>query len=143
MRARRAGSLPWLQGLGCGVLVTFALPVALFCAGMLAPALLAAAADRLPGRPVARATAAAGVAASLHPALRLWRDGHDLSAALALLSDPGVLGLAWAAGAGGWLMAQVAPVVIGCAMNARATARAAMLRAERARCEAEWSLPPA
>ena len=105
--ARRGGSLLWLQGLACGVLATFALPVALFAAALLAPAILAATVDRLPNRPVARSALLAGTAASLHPMLLLWQQGHDMAAVLALLAEPGVLPAAWAAGAAGWLLAQV------------------------------------
>ena len=141
--ARRGGSLLWLQGLACGVLATFALPVALFAVALLAPAVLAATVDRTPGRPVARSTLLAGAAASLHPVVLLWQQGHDLGSVLALLAEPGVLPLSWAACAAGWLMAQTAPVLIATGMNARTNARIALLKAARRRCEAEWDIPPA
>jgi len=48
-----------------------------------------------------------------------------------------------AAQAGGWLLAQLAPVLLRLAFDGRAAASAARLRSERARFESEWDIPPA
>jgi len=131
----RKQSLVWVQGLLCGALVTLATPTALLVTVLLAPALVALAFDRAPGRPIARSVALCGLAACVDPVRTLWAAGHDLPTAVALLADLTVLGIAWTAGAAGWLAA----------LEALSLTRAAKLRSARARLVDEWgfSEPPA
>ena len=135
-------SLAWLQGLLCGALIMVSPALALLFGGLLAPGLVTVAIDHIQGKPVARAVLMSGLAASVAPARELWLAGLSLDAAFAQLSDPLVLGTAWAAGAAGWLLAEVAPIVVRLVLDMRSTARIAELRARRARYEEEWGLPP-
>jgi hypothetical protein len=141
----RKQSLVWVQGLLCGALVTLATPTALLVAVLLAPALVALAFDRAPGRPIARSVALCGLAACVDPVRTLWAAGHDLPTAVALLADLTVLGIAWTAGAAGWLLAELSPIGVRAALEALSLTRAAKLRSARARLVDEWgfSEPPA
>jgi hypothetical protein len=140
-----AQSLVWVQGLLCGALATLATPTALLLAVLLAPALVALAFDRAPGRPVARSVALCGLAACVEPVRTLWAAGHELSTAIALLADLTILGIAWTAGAAGWLLAELSPIGVRAVLEALSLTRAAKLRSARARLVEEWgfSEPPA
>lgn len=129
--AKRQHSLIWLQGLGCGAVVTLAPGFAALLGLLLAPGLVALPLDRQPGRPVARCLLLTGLAACVQPVQVLWSNGQTLSAALALLSDFQVLGTAWSAAAAGWLMAELAPLGSRLVLEALARSRIARLRARR------------
>jgi hypothetical protein len=122
---------------------TLATPTALLLGVLLCPLVLALVLDRRPDRPAARPLLLSGLAATMHPLFRLWRDGHTLEIAVALLMDAGLLATAWAAQAAGWLAAELTPLLVALTLEARSQARAARLRADRARYEAEWDIPPA
>ena len=141
----RAQSLVWVQGLLCGALATLATPTALLLAVLLAPALVALALDRAPGRPIARSVALCGLAACVEPVRTLWTAGHDLSTAIALLADLMTIGMVWTAGAAGWLLAELSPIGVRAVLEALSLTRAAKLRSARARLVEEWgfSEPPA
>lgn len=53
-------------------------------------------------------------------------------------SDPRVIALAWAAAAGGWMLAELAPLGLSVGLEAANRARAARLRARRERLLEEW-----
>jgi hypothetical protein len=130
---QRQHSMVWLQGLLCGALAMLAPPTALLAGVLLGPAVLALLFDRQPGKPRARSIALFGMAASVDPLRTLWVSGHSMQVAVALLSSLHVLGIAWAAAAAGWLLAEVAPVAVRATLEALSISRAARLRASRAR----------
>jgi hypothetical protein len=132
----------WLQGLACGGAVVLAAPSAALSAILLAPGVLAASLEGGAGQPSARAALLCGAAAAAGPVVGVWQAGQDVGGAIAIASDPAVVATCWAAQAAGWLLAQLAPVVIQLGIDAHAATRAALLRAERARYEAEWGIPP-
>lgn len=136
-------SLLWLQGLLCGVLAALATPTALVLGALLAPALIAVAVDRAPGRPVARSMLLFGLSATVIPLLALWKAGHTMEAAAALAADPEKLALAWGAAGGGWLLAQGAPMMVRLALDSAAISRRRRLRTLRARYAEEWGFPDA
>ena len=140
-KAARAPSRPhsmvWLQGLTCGAIVTLAPSIALLLGVLLGPGLLAFVFDRDPGRPVARSVLLCGLAACLQPLRSLWAD-QSVDAALGLLGDVQTLGTAWSAAAAGWLLAELVPVGARLVLDALAQARAARLRAERAKLVENW-----
>jgi hypothetical protein len=142
--AERGGQGPglWVQGLACGAVATLATPSFMLGVCLLAPGLAVLLLDAGQGRPVARAVLTCGAAAALPSLAALWHGGATLEAALALAGDVQVLGRVWAAQAGGWLLAELAPVFIRLALDRCAISRAARLRMARARQEAEWGLPP-
>ena len=131
-------SLAWLQGLLCGGMVALAPALALLLGALAAPGLLALAFDRSPGRPVLRAVALCNLSACVGPVRAFWASGHRLGAGLALIGDPRVLGLAWAAGAAGWLLGECLPLAIRVLLEAVTAARAARLRARRGRIGEAW-----
>ena len=137
---RRRQSLIWLQGLLCGAMATLATPTTLLLTVLLAPGLVAMLLDRRAGRATARSIALANMAASVAPLHGLWAAGHTMAAALALVTDAGVVAAAWSAAAGGWLIAELAPVAVRAALDAMSASRAARLRAERVRLGAAWGL---
>ena len=141
--AKPGRSLVWLQGLACGALATLATPLAVLLGVLLLPGLCVLLIDRMPGTPVARTMLLCGAAASVTPAWRLWDHGLTMENSLDLLSDVFTLGLAWAATAAGWLVAEVAPVFVHLLLEGTSRRRDAELRAARARYEAEWGIPPA
>ena len=138
----RLGSLLWLAGLGCGALATLATPIAVLGGCLLAPGLLALLVDQVPGKPTARSVMLFGLAAAVQPMVSLWRSGHRMSAALDMAADVSVLGTAWVAQGGVWMLCELAPVVLALAMEALSQARAARLRTERTGHQEQWGLPP-
>ncbi len=141
--AEAAGSRLWLGGLACGAGVVLAAPSMVLAAVLLLPSLLAFVADRDPGRAAARSVAVFGIAFALAPALALWRGGGGMDACLDVLSNFTALPLAWSAQAGGWLLSELAPLLVRLALDAHAAARTRRLRALRRRYEEDWGIPPA
>jgi len=140
---RGLGSAVWLQGLACGAVIALATPTAVLGGLLLAPGIGVLLLEPHAGRLAARVALLCGVAAAAAPMAALWQAGLGVSGAMAAASDPTVLAGCWAAQAAGWLLAQLAPVLLRLAFDARAAAAAARLRAERARYESEWEIPPA
>ncbi len=133
----------WLSGLACGVLAAIAPGIAILAAGLLVPGAVALRLDREPGKPVARTVLTCGLAGCVQPVITLWNMGQSFDAALAIVSDPMTLGLAWSAAAAGWLLTQVAPLAVRAALEAAALTRSARLRAARTRIAETWGIDPA
>ena len=140
----RQHSLIWLQGLACGALVTLATPTALLLGVLLGPVFLAVALDHEPGKPRARSIALCSMAAAVDPLRVLWGAGHNITVATSLLGNMQVIGKVWSAAAAGWLLAEILPVTVRAALETLSLARAAKLRAERAKLVEAWGLesPP-
>jgi hypothetical protein len=136
--APRRHSFVWLQGLGCGAVVTLVPALALLLGALLLPGGLAVLYDRLGGRSVARTVLLCGSAACVAPGLALWGAGNGMDASLALISDIRVVGTAWSMAAAGWLLAELAPVVVLVVLEAATRTRALHLRAERDKIATEW-----
>ncbi|MGH7043439.1 MAG: hypothetical protein ACREFY_15115 [Acetobacteraceae bacterium] len=132
-------SLAWAQGLLCGALIAMAPALAVLLAVLLLPSLLALALERSSGRPVLRSVALCNASSCVAPVRVLWAGGHGLAAALALLGDPRLLATAWAAGAAGWLLAELCPLGLRLVLEAAAAAQAGRLRARRGRLTEEWA----
>ena len=139
-KAPQERSYAWVQGLLCGVAATLAPGPALLAGLLLAPGLACLLLDQAPGKPMARAVLLCGLAAAMPPLSALWHDGAGLAPAIALAGDPAVLGTAWLAGAGGWLLNEFAPLLLRLALDALAAAHAGRLKAERARLAEAWDL---
>jgi hypothetical protein len=133
----------WLSGLACGVLVAIAPGVATVAAGLLAPGIVALKLDREPGRAVARTVLTCGLAGCVQPVMTLWSMGQSFDTALAILADPGAIAAAWSLAAVGWLMTQIAPLIVKAALEAAALARTTRLRTMRGRIAEEWGLDQA
>jgi len=136
----RGGSYGWLQGLVCGAVMAFATPVAVLVGVLLMPALAAILFDKQPGRPVARAVALGGVAFTLAPLWHLIEGGGGVAAALDVLADPAVTAPAWLAGASGWALCELLPVLLRGVASMNAQARLAALEAEEKALRAAWDL---
>jgi len=141
-RAPRRHSLVWLQGLGCGAVVTLVPALALLLGVLLLPGVLAVLYDRQGGRPVARTVMLCGTAASVPTMLALWGAGNSVDACLALLGDLRVVGTAWSTAAAGWILAELAPVAVWAVLEAITRTHAARLRAERQKLAEEWGNEP-
>jgi hypothetical protein len=139
-RGQARGGHSWLQGLACGALLTFAPAFALLLGVLLAPALVGVLLDRRPGRPVARAVFLAGAAFTLAPAWRLFEGGQSLNAAMDLLQELRVLVPAWFAGASGWAMCEILPMLLRVASDTRAASRIAALKTEAKALRDAWDL---
>jgi hypothetical protein len=135
-----ARSYAWLQGLLCGAGAVLIPGPALLIGLLLAPGLLSMLLDQAPGKPMARAVLLCGTAAAIPPLAALWHGVGGIGEAIALLGDPTVLGAAWLAGAGGWVLNEIAPLLLRVGMDAASAARASRLKAERARLAEEWDL---
>jgi len=79
-----------------------------------------------------------GAAASFAPLRSLWDAGNTLDAAMALITDPLRLGLAWVAAGVGWMLSELIQLVGREVLEVMARHRVAALRQERAALEAEW-----
>ena len=141
--ADKPRSLAWAQGLLCGALVALTPALAVLLGVLLAPSLLALALERASSRPVLRSVALCNACGCAGPVRALWAGGHGLAAATALLADPRLLATAWAAGAAGWLLAELCPLGLRLVLEGMAATQAARLRARRARLTAEWALDTA
>ena len=135
--------MTWLSGLACGLLAAVAPGIVMLLLWLLMPALLALRYDPEPGRPVARTVLTCGLAFCVRPVMALWNVGYSSDAAFALLADPGVFGPPWSAAAAGWLAAQLLPIAVRVGLDAAALARAARLKAARAKLAEAWGLDPA
>jgi hypothetical protein len=141
-RHRAAGGI-WLLGMACGVATAFAPAYAVMATILLAPALLAAAADATPGRASARPVLVLGAASAIAPLGHLWSSGPFVANAFALARDPHTLALAWSTQGATWLAAEAVPAVLRLLLDGRARSRAAALRRARRALEEEWAIPPA
>jgi hypothetical protein len=130
----------WLSGLACGVLAAVTPGVAIVAVGLLAPGFVALKLDQEPGRPVARTILTCGLAGCVHPVMTLWNSGQSFGAAIAIVTDPSALGMAWSAAAAGWLLTQLAPLLVRAALEAAVLARATRLRVTRGRLAEAWGL---
>lgn len=135
-------SMGWLHGLLCGVAVMLAPPTGLLLGVLLAPGLGALLMDDRPAKPLARTMLLFGLAASVNPVRQLWGNGHGMTVALSLLSQPAVLAMAWMAGGFGWLLTQLVPLTLTVALDLRTREQQARLRRMRKQLETEWGLPP-
>jgi hypothetical protein len=121
-------------------MATLATPTALLLGVLLGPALLAVVLDHQPGRPRARSIALCSMAAAVDPLRTLWTTGHTIATATALLGNLRIVGMAWSAAAAGWLLAEITPIAVRAALEGLGIARAARLRAERAKLVEIWGL---
>lgn len=103
----------WLPVLLAAIGIVLAPPSALLAILLLLPTAMAWTADSSPGRATTRAVMLFGLAASCGPFDMLWRSGHRLDAAITLITDLRVVSIAWAAQAGGWLLTQLLPLIVG------------------------------
>ena len=136
----RQGSALWIQGLACGACLTFAAPTALLLSILLAPALVCLLVHSGSDRGLLRSVAVACAAASMRPIWHLWLAGDRFDQALASLSDPFVLLLAWGAGASAWALCQVIPVVLCGSWDMQTVARIRTMEAEIKKLNEEWLL---
>ncbi len=131
-----------IKGATLAAVFILATPSAMMASILLLPSLLAWIGDRAPGHPTVRAVLLFGMAASCAPLDILWRNGHQMADALALLSDTRTLALAWAAQAGGWLLTQVMPVLIGAWGEAQHRIEVIRLNRRRETLQQEWNSTP-
>ena len=135
------GATRWLQGLVCGVALLVATPSALLAGVLLLPTVMAWMGDRQPGQPTARAVLLFGLAASCQPLDLLWRAGHRMEDAVVLITDVRTLAIAWSAQAGGWMLTQLLPLLIGFFVEAQANIVAQRLQKRLESLQEEWNRP--
>ena len=97
--------------------------------------------DRQPGQPTARAVLLFGLAASCQPLDLLWRAGHRMEDAVVLITDVRTLAIAWSAQAGGWMLTQLLPLLIGFFVEAQANIVAQRLQKRLESLQEEWNRP--
>ncbi len=139
----RRGSALWIQGLACGAALTFAAPTVLLLGILLAPALVCLLVQPRIERGLLRAVAVACTASSLSPVWHLWLAGDRFEQALAGLSDPFVLLLAWGAGASAWALCQVIPVVLRGSWDMQTASRVRTMETELKTLNERWLLEDA
>lgn len=147
----RGRSWLWGQGLGCGILVATAAPLATLLAVLFAPALLAVLAGPLilgaeagrggAARRLGGVMAVYGLAAALPWLDSLWAAARNWGLALDLLGGMRLVGLCWGAQAAAWLLGEAAPFVARLVLEAHVRARESRLREARSRLQEEWGLP--
>jgi hypothetical protein len=144
--AKPAGSgrsLGWLQGSLCGAAAALSMATALTAVVLLAPGLLALLIDDRPSKPVARAMLVFGMAGSVAPLVQLWQLGHSVDAAVGTVLHGQAVLTAWMAGGIGWLLTELAPLVVGMALGLRMVDNRKRMIAARAELADEWGLPHA
>lgn len=138
--AKPGRSMVWVQGLVCGGLVAWMPATATLAAILLAPGLIAYLADRGPTRAVGRAVLLFGATIAPHSLIALWHAGNGMTTSLGMAADMRRVALAWSIQAGGWLLVELAPVLVRVVLDAKAQARIAILRRRRVKLEDEWAL---
>lgn len=136
------GGRGWMVGMACGMLIVLAAPTALLLAVMLLPGIFAWMVDRLPGRPVGMIVLVCGLTLTIGPLATLWSGGGEWIVCRDILSRITTPAGAWMAQGGGWLAAELAPVMARLFIELKVAAQASMLRSARAKLEAAWGLPP-
>ena len=124
----------------CGAALTFATAATLLAAILLAPAVIAAVSERNPAKPITRAVTRMGLTFSAAPVWHVVQGGNSIAASLDCLADPAVLATAWLAGACGWALCEMLPVLLTGASEWRAAAAMAKLTAELEAEKREWGL---
>jgi hypothetical protein len=140
-RSQGKSALPWGLGLACGAAAAVATPTAVLVAALLGPALLTFMLDPAEGKPVARCVLLCGLSAAAFPLMALWSGGHTMDLSLSLLGDPASVVVAWTVQGAGWLLAELAPLMVLLLQNSHGAARAHRLRTARAHLADEWGLP--
>ena len=134
------GSMPWLLGVVCGAVMTFATSSALLAGVLLAPAWLTAVFDADQRRPVTRVVFVSAAGLTIGPLWHLNTGGASVGQALDLLADPAVLCPAWLAGACGWAVCELLPLLLRLAAERQAATRMAGLLAQARQIREEWDL---
>jgi hypothetical protein len=130
----------WLLGMVCGAVLAFATPTALLAGVLLAPAFLTAVFDRQPRRPVTRVVFVSCAGFTFGPVWHLNSFGASIGQALDMLTDPAVLCPAWLAGACGWAVCEVLPLLLYSVADRQATGQVAALIKEAETLQKEWDL---
>ena len=133
-----AGRARWLPVLLAAIGIVLAPPSAALATVLLLPTAMAWLADSSPGRASTRAVMLFGLAASCGPFDMLWRSGHRLDTAITLITDPRAVSIAWAAQAGGWLLTQLLPLMIGAWFEAEIRLGVTRLEARKYSLLDEW-----
>jgi hypothetical protein len=132
-----------LLGIGCGLLLVMAAPVATLAAVLLLPSGIAWLSNRSASNALTRSVLVAGLAMSVGPVARLWAVGAEWTVSAEILADGRTLASAWAAQGGAWLAGELVPLMVRLVLDVLAATRAARLRTVRKRLEADWGLPAA
>jgi hypothetical protein len=137
-RLPASGRARWLPALLAAAGIALAPPTALLSVVLLLPSAMAWIADGSPGRPAVRAVLLFGLAASCGPLDMLWRSAHQLEASVMLVGDLRVVAIAWSAQAGGWLLTQMLPLMIGGWIEAETRLHIGRLNARKQSLAEEW-----
>jgi hypothetical protein len=139
----RRRSWLWLQGLACGAALSIATGPVILMAVLMAPGLISYAIERGDSKPASETMLLLSLATCFMPIRILWESGHSFDACIALLSDPGRVGLSWTAAGAGWLMEEGAGIIARQSSDLATRRRIAQLQKEKADLVAEWgSLEP-
>jgi len=134
------GSISWLSGLICGLALTFATAPALLAGILMLPAVVALLCEHTSGRPVTLAVALMCACFTLGPVWQVFFGGNSFAVLLEQANNPMTFCGAWLAGACGWAMCEILPVVINVAADLRAAKAAAKLREDLKKEQEEWGL---
>jgi hypothetical protein len=126
--------------MACGAILAFATPTAILGGVLLAPGILAAVFDTQKNRPMARVVGISCAGFAIGPVWHLNTMGGATPQALEMLYDPSVLCPAWMAGACGWGVCELLPLLLRLAAERAAVARIAALQAEAHALHQEWDL---
>lgn len=133
------GGVGYLLAIGLGALAMVAGGIALAGSVWLLPTLFAVLLEREPGRPMARAMALFGVAASLSGLLALWAAGGGVTVGLNAALDPASAVRSWSAQGTAWLLGELSPILLVLQAEATSGRQLRRLRAARRELEDEWS----
>lgn len=128
----------WLAGLSGIAAIIFASSSVVLGAILLLPTAMAWIADIEPGRPAARVVGLFGLAGGCASFDMIWNACDGVEAAIALSADVRNVAIAWAAQAGGWLLTQVLPVLIGAWAEVQAQTKIEMLAQRKVSLLQEW-----
>ena len=136
--ASPARSWLWLQGLLCGAAVSLMPATCVVVTALLGPAVMASFFETNPKKPVSRVMIMLDVAAIIAPLRTLWETGNSIDLAIAIVSDPSNLALAWLATCSGWIVSEGSGMAAFEFTAALIRRRCTALRQERSALESEW-----
>ena len=135
------GLMLLIVGLGCGAIMAATPDIAASVLVLLLPGIISFLIDPTPGRGVGRTILLFQAAASVRPISQIWYQCDGLDACVAMATDRRTVLVVMLAGAFGFVLTLLLPMILKLVDDGRMQVRRARLVAERQKLIDEWELP--
>ena len=140
-QTRRVGLKPWAKVMVCILLFPFAavlLPTTLVFVALMAPTWVAYVTDRSPEKHLAVTVGLMNFSGTLPAIIDLWSRGQSHDAAMIMLADVFVWGVAYGAAMGGWMLFAIMPSIVGSYFKMSTESRIKNLAGQQKALIVEW-----